>query len=306
MKRHAARPPSGAHRLPPVSPSTESSAVLRDVPMHQEPRTLARPRPVPKMTATAVHATLPGEHVLPVEKALAAMHGIISASPKDETVLLSAAASRETGYQDGYAAGKRATEEAALEAASRTGYQEGYEKGLKEGSARGLETARLKALAEQEALAECLKRLEQLMAALPAALKARLEEAEDDMVALSHAAMCRMVGEALAPREAVAALVRHTIQHYLGENLVSVHVHPKDLEVLQGNETLAAWLAQRQGARQDVVRWVADERVTLGGCIVSTTEGSLDARLEVQWEALREWLSSGSADNDFVREAPHR
>ena len=62
-------------------------------------------------------------------------------------------------------------------------------------------------------------------------------------------------------------------------------MHPDDLAMLQ----------KGQGPMQGLpggtdVQWVASSEVALGGCILQSPEGGLDARFETQLEALREML----------------
>ena len=123
------------------------------------------------------------------------------------------------------------------------------------------------------------------------------------MVALCHAIVCRILGDTLAQREGPARLVRTAVAACIGERapaagdamLTAIHVHPRDLGHLCADESLAAWLAPRlaegASAHDAAVPWVADESVELGGCIVRSTEGSLDARLATQLTALTQWLA---------------
>jgi len=70
-----------------------------------------------------------------------------------------------------------------------------------------------------------------------------------------------------------------------GRQPAAVHLHPDDLQTLQ-NEP--GWTPSQIGGND--VRWVASPQVALGGCIVESPEGGLDARIETQLDALRELL----------------
>jgi flagellar assembly protein FliH len=71
---------------------------------------------------------------------------------------------------------------------------------------------------------------------------------------------------------------------------LAIHIHPGDLEMLRADATLSEWL-KRHGSGP--IQWRADETVRLGGCVVHTDRGSLDARLETQLWALHEILLAG-------------
>ena len=82
----------------------------------------------------------------------------------------------------------------------------------------------------------------------------------------------------LAARTGVVAVAKLLVQHGTKDQL-AVHVHPSDAALLAaGRDGNEAW------------RWVADDAVQLGGVILRSPEGSLDARLEIQLAALREAL----------------
>ena len=62
---------------------------------------------------------------------------------------------------------------------------------------------------------------------------------------------------------------------------VVVHLHPDDLDALSRED---------RGSDDGAWQWVGDSSVQLGGVILRSPEGSLDARLETQLAALREAL----------------
>ena len=181
------------------------------------------------------------------------------------------------------------------------GREEGLQKGQAEGRQLGQETVLRQTQAAREDLGTLVDRLDQLLATLPGqfreALATRLAAGEDDMVALCHAAICRLLGEKALDRDAVVHVVRQAIDDCSGPNahsvvsrLLAIHVHPRDLEMLSSDPTLAAWL-DRHGS--GAIPWQADDSVRLGGCVVHTAQGSLDARLETQLAALQAILLSG-------------
>jgi flagellar assembly protein FliH len=211
-------------------------------------------------------------------------------------------------YDEGYRAGRRAGEAAVTakyEATLESGYRSAFEQGLAEGRQQGLTEGReagrqaveRDSRAGREEMSGRLAQLEKLLAALPAEMERRLASAEDEMVALCHGVVCRLLGDALVTREGVAQRVRQALHEAGGHaghgrggaRQVAVHLHPRDLAALEQDAALAAWMRQ-EGSAQGGVRWVADERVGPGGCMVCSAEGNLDARLETQMAALRQLL----------------
>lgn len=168
-----------------------------------------------------------------------------------------------------------AREEAELAAAALRAEAElrGYEEGLARGE-----------LAGRAPLDEQREHFAALSAALVRSKAAVLADAEDAMVELAFAAVCKVVGEHAASAAGVAAMVRqHSARRHEREQVV-VRLHPDDFALLQaGEEGLA-----------DHCR--ADAGIELGGCIVDSGSGSLDARLETQLTGLRDTLLTVRAE----------
>ncbi|WP_418124741.1 FliH/SctL family protein [Variovorax sp. 160MFSha2.1] len=195
------------------------------------------------------------------------------------------------------------------EEARQRGYEEGFAKGSIEGRARGDEEARQRAAQaaekasrefedhaqrltrelKQEALAGYQARvrvLDGLIAALPPAIEARLAAAEDDMLALCFEVVCRVLGESVIRPEALRAQLAKAMQELRGRKLAAIHMHPEDLALLQQESQELSCEPSAGGS----VQWIASTDVELGGCILQSPEGGLDARFETQLNALRESL----------------
>lgn len=216
----------------------------------------------------------------------------------------------EDGLRDGMAraeAAIRARDLELVEERRRAGFEEGRGEGRRQGIAEGRELGKAEIEGEMRAATDAAKarvgQLDGLLASFRLELARRLDEAQEDMVALCHAVVCRILGEQLCTPEGVAQAVRCAIGESVGNGgaQLSVHVHPRDLATLEGDANLAAWLEHH--ATSGAVRWVADERVRMGGCLVQSAEGSLDARLETQLNALRAHLMGarprGSSRDDM-------
>jgi len=195
----------------------------------------------------------------------------------------------------------------AEEAGYRAGHGEGLAKGLAEGRARAAEEARqaseLASRKAEQALAEHseklsreltqqaqvayqarVKVLAQLLEALPQRIEERLVAVEDDMLALSFEAVCRVLGEHVATAEGLRSQLLQSVRALRGRRLVAVHLHPDDLATLRREP------AQDEVFANDDIQWISDAEMVLGGCIVRSPEGGLDARLEAQLEVLRHLL----------------
>jgi flagellar assembly protein FliH len=256
-------------------------AILRGLAVVGEPRPLTRP---------AVQARSRAEVEIIEVPSLAAMPAAPPAIDPAELARLRDAAFRE-GLEQGRAKGFE------------EGRQQGFKQGLGEGQQEGEAAVRAAARAGQERLDFLTERLEQWLALLPdhfqEQLAQRLKAAEDDMVALCHAVISRFLGEKALGREVLVHAVRSAVAECCGANahaatagLLAIHVNPGDLEIVQADPGLTAWLSR---LRAGPIPWRADEAVGPGGCVVHSTHGSLDARLETQLAALQLLLVGGRA-----------
>jgi flagellar assembly protein FliH len=279
------RPPISTSFIRESSPAERSSrsagTVLRGVTLDGEPLLLPRPgvrsSPQPDLKRPASDAGVPPETTALFRQGYEAAKAEAARSSESEEA-------RRRGYDAGFTRGVQ------------EGREQGLAEGLAEGRAAGHQEVAREARAAADAATERLARLDALLSELPAQLARRLEEAEDDMVALCHAAVCRILGDALVTSDGVAQAVRQAVRDACsgrsvvgGDAALAIHVHPRELEALRTDERLAAWLDQAQ-AVSGGLRWVGDDRVQVGGCLVSSGEGTLDARLEVQMAALRDLL----------------
>lgn len=264
----------------PTADMPASAPVLRGIVMHSQPHALLRPGRAAGGTMPAkVHPLAPPVRV---EQASDATPG--RKSPGYEQAF---AEGREEGYAAGRAAaiaeGRQSVQDAIAQAhvrAAEEGHLEGLASGRKEAQGE-LERARSEAADAAAADVEHrLARLDDLLKGLATDLAQRLADAEDDLVALSHEAVCRVLGEEAATPAALRSMVKHLLAQHGQRAQLAIHVHPDDLAAL--NE---------EGAPDDSTwRWVPDNSVQLGGVILRSPEGSIDARLETQLAVLSETL----------------
>jgi flagellar biosynthesis/type III secretory pathway protein FliH len=100
----------------------------------------------------------------------------------------------------------------------------------------------------------------------------------------------KLAGAALVSREATLALVLEVVRRVKDERALTIRVSPHDLEFLRTRE---AAIQEALGARSFTLG--ADPRVTLGGCLVESSLGTLDGRLEIQLQELTETLRAAKA-----------
>jgi flagellar assembly protein FliH len=172
--------------------------------------------------------------------------------------------------------------------------REGREEGLRCGRAEGLREGRAQAADEirqavQRALAEAereqeaaLQRLQRLAQQAEDRVAEIVAAAHDEIAALCYETLCRIVGSQALRPEFVLAQVAELVQQHGSVQMV-LHVHPQDAELLQ----------QQAGAAD--LKWMADPDVALGGCVLHSSGGGLDGRLETILAACKSALLDARA-----------
>lgn len=169
--------------------------------------------------------------------------------------------------------------QAAFAEAERRGYASGAAKGAAEAA---------------EALREQVERVAAIAAALSQSKVKVLEDAHDMVVEIAFAAVCRMLGQHAARRDVVAAMVEELTAAARSAGPLCVRLHAHDLALLQGGDVLLDARVSLQ----------ADASVKIGGCMLDSSSGTLDARLETQLARLRDvMLQVRTEQNDLQGDA---
>lgn len=159
--------------------------------------------------------------------------------------------------------------------------QEIRDRAEQEGYAAGLKKAEQEA---EKAIGERQKQLAELARKLEEARNVVYEKAEDQIVTFIYEMCCRIAVDQAMTVEAVASMVKKYAAMLRESGDLVMRLHPQDLETIQ---KLADPDMENSG-----IRWQGDLSVKLGGLMVDTSSGTLDARLETQFSRLRDVLLS--------------
>ena len=99
------------------------------------------------------------------------------------------------------------------------------------------------------------------------------------IVEIAFEAIGKILGESLARRDGVQAVVREVIRGVREREHLVVRVSPRD------HELLAREGFKPKNGDAQAIELLADDRVELGGCLIETAGGTLDGRLETQLQA---------------------
>ena len=158
---------------------------------------------------------------------------------------------------------------------------------LEQGRADGYRDGVASARAE---LAEALALVQRAAREAKAIRDALLNGAEREMIELVIEAIGRILGEHVATDpDLVVHTVRRALDHAGSQNVLRLRVHTDDLQ------TLTASVGEQYGASPPF-EVLGDNSVSVGGCVIDTDSGEIDARLDVQLEEIASILRDAIPD----------
>lgn len=111
-----------------------------------------------------------------------------------------------------------------------------------------------------------------------------LRRSEHELIDLTLASLKAILGERVEQdRAVVAATVRRAIERAGSQNVVRIRVHPDEVERATAEVTDTA------GNAPDF-EVLADGSIALGGCVIDTAHGRVDARLDAQLDVIAAML----------------
>lgn len=155
----------------------------------------------------------------------------------------------------------------------RAAYGEAERRGLDAGAAQAQQVA-------EDLVQAQVARLQAAAATLQQAQSTLTPTLQDDAVELAFAMLCRVLGEQAASRAGISALLQVQLATLRERRDLTVRLHPADCALMAAAEV--------EGGT--ALRYVPDAGVELGGCLIDSPAGTLDARLEYQLGQLRQAL----------------
>jgi flagellar assembly protein FliH len=154
--------------------------------------------------------------------------------------------------------------------------EEAYQRGLDEGS-QAAEAS------QTEAVEELSKRLQTVMADFQAQIKDELSRIEKEAVNLSLMITEKIIGYAVEINpEYIVSLTKDALALVGNANVHKVRVSAEDMEFIEVLG-VAKGMSEYDGSWE----FVADDTIK-SGCVVETSSGEVDYRLDVAWERVRE------------------
>lgn len=176
--------------------------------------------------------------------------------------------------------------EVELQQAKAAAEQLGYAEGLRRGEQ-----------AAQQQLQQHVAQLTGLMGQLHQARQDMVNRAEDTMVEIVYEAMCRIAGTHVGQRPMVLGMVQRVLSEFRQHEPLVLLLHPHDLALVQQ-------ALPELGIDPEQTQLRPDPSLKMGGCMVESAAGTLDASLETQFSRLREALLQVRRGEEYAGETP--
>jgi type III secretion protein L len=118
-----------------------------------------------------------------------------------------------------------------------------------------------------------------------------LRDAEQEILRLSVKIAEKIIGREIAlDGAAVAEIVANALRNARRQERLTIRVNPSDLS--------AVWQIKNSAVRADLLDFEADPQIAVGGCVITSDTGTIDARLETQLKILeKNLLEQAAAQN---------
>lgn len=157
------------------------------------------------------------------------------------------------------------------------------------------ETEKLRDEAYREGMEKALTEFEQNLLEAAEIRERVWRETEKDLLRLAVRLAEKIIGRELkTDKKAITDIVAAALQNARQQEKLTVRVNPSDLSLIE--EEREKFLPS---GRAQFIDFVADPRVSSGGCLIESEVGTIDARLETQLRVLKRALlaqSEGGTD----------
>ncbi|MBV8621501.1 MAG: hypothetical protein JOY84_21770 [Curvibacter sp.] len=200
------------------------------------------------------------------------------------------------GRQEGFEAGQREAADTA-----RVQVEQTLELQLQQRLQVALEEVKRRVQADfsvlEKEMGERIKRVGALSDQLSSGVERQMDLAEDEMLSLVFDVICRILGDKAVQLDGLRGYLDQSLRSWRGHAALSLHLNPDDLNLLLSDPEHEQWVDRTAtGHQRGILKWVADTGVQLGGCLLRSSEGALDMRLETQLRQLSEMLSRTRED----------
>ena len=164
------------------------------------------------------------------------------------------------------------------------GHQQGYQAGVEEGLVQGRQEGRAEM---EQAIADGIIKAQQLLDASQQEAKEMMLSAERQIVDLALAIARKILAYEIAENPMVVLpLVKAALEKVSDQEEVVIRVSVDDFDsVLMAKKDLQAMVG-----REHALKIIIDHTIVSGSCIIDTSYGTVDARVDTQFENIKKAL----------------
>lgn len=159
-----------------------------------------------------------------------------------------------------------------------SGEESGYKKGYEDGYGKGKQTGLQETIAALNMMNEVVDQLKNYHVQI-------LNDSQKDIVKMAMAVAEKVLhSEIRMNPDAVLSVVKNALNKVNFKKEFTIHVNPLDLEVIKGaGDQIRAMLDNCES-----LKFKVSPQVEPGGCVVQTESGSVDARVDRQFEEIQQ------------------
>lgn len=160
------------------------------------------------------------------------------------------------------------------------GYQQGYQKGIMQGRQDGLAQM-------QQTISQTVAKTQQILAAGEQEAKQMIVDAERQIVDIALAVARKILAYEIRENPMVVLpLVKAALQKVSDQEEVVIRVSMDDFDaVLMAKKDL-----QTMVGREHALKIIVDNTIECGSCVIDTSYGAVDARVDTQFENIKKAL----------------
>jgi flagellar assembly protein FliH len=181
------------------------------------------------------------------------------------------------------------TAQMQCEEAHKQGHAQGYEEGQREGFENGYKEGIDAAAQEmQTKLQSAIAKAEQILSIAEQQAKDIVVGAERQIIDISMAMVSKILAREVEENPMVVLpIVTAALKKVRDQEQIEIRINPEEYHLLlQARKDLQMVLG-----REQALQIVADQTIAAGGCIIDTAYGSVDARIDTQFDTLRKALA---------------